>query len=88
MRSNEAKHSGTRRGEPVAGRRKEPPDGVDVLLIYGLTQGSIDGRVIELSRASLRVTVLHVLIYEWWLNLLSSRRFAAAPRVDLKARLW
>ena len=57
LRNKEAKHSGARRGEPVARRRKEPPDRVDVLLIYGLTQGFIDGRVIELSRASV---VLHV----------------------------
>ena len=56
LRSNEAKHSGRRCGVPVARRRKEPPDRVDVLVGYGLTQRRIDGRVIELSRAR----VLHV----------------------------
>ena len=35
-------------------------------------------------------TMLSMFFYliDWWLNLLSSRRFAAAPRVDLEARFW
>ena len=68
LRGDEGVHSGTRRGELVARRRKEPPDGVDVLVSYGLTQqGSIDF-----------FKFLH--LNEWWLNLLlrgvSRRRHA------------
>ena len=48
-------YSGARRGEPVARRRKEPPDRVDVLVSYGLTQRRIDFRVIDLSRARVHV---------------------------------
>ena len=38
-------------------------------------------------QAQVGVVVTFVL-NEWWLNLLSSRRFAAAPRVGLETRLW
>ena len=45
--------------EPVARRRKESPDAVDILVNYGPTQQRIIDRFIEATQPS-RARVLHV----------------------------